>query len=159
MNPFEPFRSKLYSFVLKLSRDAESSKDIVQDAMIRAWKARHTLHDGANPLPWLMQLTYRVFLDSKKRFKRRVTLVDWPTDQLGKAMEYPDEQAETPDLEPEYVKPLLCRLSKDDLLLIDMLADGLDYRDIAQVLDIPEGTVKSRINRARLRAMAALETR
>jgi RNA polymerase sigma-70 factor (ECF subfamily) len=121
---------------------------VVQTALVRVERGLQSYRPG-NLEGWLARITTNVFLDEVRRQRRR------PTDALPDDAERvlagapPADEAATADL-PDYIQDALGRLSEDHraaLVLCDVI--GMSYPEIAEVLDVPVGTVRSRIHRGR----------
>jgi len=153
------YGGRLLSFARRLCGDIDEAKELVQETfyrVLRAWDR----YDPSQPLDaWSFTILRRVFFDTRKRYECKHTAsLDAPVngeDSSSLGALIPDvngcflehlERNETGSL----VQIALSRLNDSHravLTLCDM--DGLTYREAAEVLDIPEGTVRSRISRAR----------
>jgi RNA polymerase sigma-70 factor (ECF subfamily) len=160
------YQDRLFGVCLRMVGDHESARDLVQDAMVKIIQGLDSFDGRAKLSTWLIRVTMNACLTHLRREKlRRHASLDAPVRSRADAGEggatHKDLLAD--DAEPAAAARVqrrddLRRLS-DALLRIDpvqrgiiLLRDvhGLDYRQIAQVLDVPEGTVKSRLFRARL---------
>ncbi len=151
-----------YQFACRLSGSAEEAKELVQEAFVRVFD-NWEQYDPAQPFEnWFMTILRNVYLKGvQSRERRRGVSLDAPMSGLGEpgmtfadALADPREEAALERLErqdaAEEVRAALESLSvehKAILTLCDM--QGLDYEEIAQVVGVPLGTVRSRINRAR----------
>jgi RNA polymerase sigma-70 factor (ECF subfamily) len=134
----------LRRFALWLTRDASSADDLVQNCIERAlsrWRMRRP--DGSLKA-WLFSIMYRQFVDARRRAGRFQRL-------LGRLAEQ-DESAPSPEetLIARSSLEAFSQLNADQravLLLVSV--EGLSYQETAQALDIPIGTVMSRLSRAR----------
>ena len=148
----------MYRFGFRLTGQKQDAEDLVQDVVVKLFPRLEELESVEQLRPWLNRVLYRQFVDSVRRRKRRA---DMPLSDLddGEDMAFMDAQpADLPDiteqLDSEKLGPAIDRvlrtLSPDQrtlMLLYDV--DGWSQEDIAQVLDIPLGTVKSRVHRCR----------
>ncbi len=131
---------RLAAHVLRAEADAE---DVAQEAFVRAFRRLHTLRgDGASFGPWLRRIVVRLCLDRLRRGRHEASaLTDDDWDALA-----PADLADTRLL----IEALLDTLSpplRAALVLREM--EGLDYDEIAHVLAVPVGTVRSRLHAAR----------
>lgn len=135
---------RLRRFALGLTRDAHAADDLVQSCMEKALLKWHSRSVGGSLYGWLCSILYRLFIDGKRYSAR---LNRW----LGCLYE-------EPELAPSAEATLQARTSLEALeqLPIDQRAvlllvsvDGMSYQDIAVTLDVPVGTVMSRLSRAR----------
>lgn len=133
---------------LQLTRDGHRADDLVQDALERALKFRSTFRGGSNLRAWAMRILSNVFVSERRRagIERRV---------LDGARHDPNNWAGreatqlTPGLSPPVRRELAClpqRLGKV-VELVDLQEHS--YREAAQVLNVPVGTIMSRLHRGR----------
>jgi len=158
----QPFLRRL---ALRLARRHPDADDLVQETILRAFRARDRFQQGTSMRAWLATILRRLFLTDAIKYKRRGTQT--ATD-AGDAVSFAGAPARLDTVEQSR-EQLLERI--DDRLLralrrvpdvyrepFEMFAlDGLAYADIAERLDVPVGTVMSRIHRARTRVKAALD--
>jgi RNA polymerase sigma-70 factor (ECF subfamily) len=155
-----PLLKPLYNFAHWLTRDATEAEDIVQDAYIKAMKGFGGFQPGTNFKAWMFRIVRNTFLTA--RAKSQVTHVDL-YDEEGEEIELP-AVTETPETAlmgsrtRQHLQEALERLPanfKEVILLCDV--EEMRYQEIADLLEIPLGTVMSRIARGRklLRGMLA----
>lgn len=144
------------------------AEDLVQETLIRAWKAIDRF-DGAHPRAWLLTILRNAHLNSLRRHRPDLTddttSLDRARPAFGATAPPGPEQTVTDRTMDEDLERALAGLDekfRTVLLLIDV--DQLTYTEVAEVLEIPVGTVMSRLSRARgrvrtqLRATRALST-
>jgi len=140
----ERYRSRAVRLAAQVLHRPDEAEDAAQEAFIRAFRGIRTFRGESRFNTWLYHIVLRVCLD-RRRLKRWDSEVQWD-DTLPLAA--PPDAGDTRML----VRALLDRLSppmRAALVLREM--EGLDYEEIAHVLDIPVGTVRSRLNTARTR--------
>lgn len=146
-------RDALYSFALKLARSREDAQDLVSDTMLRALERWEQYHLGTNIRAWMFTILYHVFVSRKRRIDARE--MQLPEDTEGRAMYEavgvadPEGQFFDSFLDDQVTRAL--GALPDEYRTAVMLSDleGLRYSEIADVLGVPEGTVKSRLFRGR----------
>ncbi|MCC6332355.1 MAG: sigma-70 family RNA polymerase sigma factor [Myxococcales bacterium] len=154
-----PWLDGLYAAALRLTRNERNAEDLVQDTVMRAWRFFEKFEKGTNFRAWLFKILTNTFINSYRRNTREKSLQDESERQSVEAQFFsPDttEQAANPE---EY---LLDRVMREDVLkaidglpidfrMVVILADlqEFSYKEIAEVLDIPVGTVMSRLFRGR----------
>lgn len=169
--PFKPSRSKrfetlvqphleaMYRFAFRLSGQQQDAEDLVQDVVVKLYPRLGELESVEQLRPWLNRVLYRHFIDQVRRRGRRgeVTVSDMVED--GRQVDFLDSYAaDSPEfieqISAERLGPVLDEvlrtLSPDQrtlMLLHDV--DGWSQDDIARVLEVPVGTVKSRVHRCR----------
>jgi len=139
----------LYTVAYRLTGNHDEAQDLVQDVLLRVRKGLETYKPGSLE-GWLSRITTNAFLDDVRRKKRR------PTDPLPEDSERvlagapsADDALAAADL-PDHIQAALRALPADyraAVVLSDVV--GFSYQEIAETLNIPVGTVRSRIHRGR----------
>lgn len=146
----------LYSLAYRLAGNHQDAQDIVQEVLLRVRRGLATYKPG-NFEGWLSRITTNVFLDRVRKQKRRPTvpLPDEPDRVIAGSPDVFTESAAR-NL-PDYLQQLLSELPPQYRVAV-VLADvvGFSYEEIAELLDVPIGTVRSRIHRGRGRLREAL---
>jgi RNA polymerase sigma-70 factor (ECF subfamily) len=146
----------LYSLAYRLAGNHHDAQDLVQEVLLRVRRGLINYKPG-NFEGWLSRITTNAFLDRVRKQKRRPTqaLPDDP-DRVLEGSPGADIEMSQHDL-PDHLQELLAQLQPEyraPVVLKDVM--GYSYEDIAQHLDIPIGTVRSRIHRGRSRLRKAL---
>ncbi len=157
-------RRFLERLALRLSRRAADADDLVQETVLRAYRARDRFRPGTSMRAWLATILRRLFLTDAIKTRRRGTQTDTDTGDslayaVGGARSGTSELSYEQTLErvDERLKLALERVPeiyREPFVLFSL--DGLAYAEIATQLAIPVGTVMSRIHRARQRLKGAL---
>ena len=158
MNDFEKHRPKMKSLALKYCRNNDVAEDIVQDAMVLAFRHKDVV--SGSPLAWLLTIVKRRCFDYFRHKSRRPPEAEWPKDELGRDIDLPDI-AHEPRIEDEFepeIRLLLESLDPKARELIGTRLDGASYDDIAAMYGVPVGTVRSRISRA-MKAVERLKSK
>jgi RNA polymerase sigma-70 factor (ECF subfamily) len=139
----------MYTVAYRLCGRHSEAEDLVQTALVRVERGLETYQPG-NLRGWLTRITTNVFLDETRRKKRRPVqaLPDDP-DRVIAGAPGADVALDEADL-PTYIQDAIRTLGPDyraAIVLCDVV--GMTYPEIAETLDIPVGTVRSRIHRAR----------
>lgn len=143
----------LYAFALKLARSRDDAEDLVSDTLLRAFERWDQYHLGTNIRAWLFTILYHVFVSRKRRIDARE--VHAPDDSEGwsafEAVGEIDPEGRFYDsfLDDEITKAI--DALPDEYRAAVVLSDlhDLRYAEIAEILGVPEGTVKSRLFRGR----------
>jgi RNA polymerase sigma-70 factor (ECF subfamily) len=155
-----PYRDTLYVHALALTRNADEAEDLVQETTLRALRGFESLRSEGPLRAWLLTILRNLFINSY-RAKKRV-----PASVSLDALENPDPVVPTepsPErqvfsrMESEAVNRAVANLPEDYrevLILSDMR--GMSYQEISVVMELPIGTVRSRLSRARNRIRRAL---
>jgi len=151
----QPWRDRLFSMALHKSGIVATAEDWVQETLLRAWRDFDRLSDKVAIYAWLLKILDHVAADDLRRDDRRqriapvISVEDSVLQAHPNAAPGPFEQT----LQQQSDEHLLAaiRALPDEfssaILLRDI--DGLSYREVANVLDIPQGTVMSRLSRGR----------
>lgn len=139
------YTDQLFRVALRLCRDRAKAEDLVQETFLQAWRSFHRFELGTNLRAWLYKIMFNVYYSGQRR--ERLQLV--PAEEtIAETIAY---DPPTPQqLTEEEVLTALERLPRDFQIPI-VLADveELSYREIADVMEIPIGTVMSRLHRGR----------
>jgi RNA polymerase sigma-70 factor, ECF subfamily len=160
-----PYQQELYANALRLTRQPADAADLVQETLMRAYVAWDRFEPGSNCRAWLLRILTNSFINNYRRRRRhRRFATERPEEAV--AVFYGDEPKRAADPERELLADALgdevsaaLDTLGDDYRKVVELADlrGIRYRDIAAELDIPIGTVMSRLFRARRQLEARLE--
>lgn len=152
--------ARVYRLALRLTGNAHDAEDLTQDVFVRVFKSLHRFQPGTFE-GWLHRITTNLFLDSARR-RQRIRfdgLTDGADERLPGAEQPPGERVADADLEHD-VAAALAALSPEYracVVLCDI--EGLSYDEVALVLDVKLGTVRSRIHRGRAQLREALAHR
>ncbi len=157
----EANQNKIYSLALRMTGNPEDAQDLAQEAFLRAWRTLPSFQGDSSFATWLYRLTSNLCIDFLRREKRRsaaapVTSLDDDDDGDAPPIQVPDRrfdphtEAERKELRAAVGQALLQLSDEHRQILVLREVDGLSYAEIAQRLDTPEGTVRSRLARARL---------
>jgi len=156
---------RAYSYALRLTRNADEAADIVADAFVRVYRSLGTFRGDSSFTTWLYRIETNCFLDMKKKVsaQRTVSLEEILSTTNGQTDTQIADDRETPLEHVEkgeritVIQQVMRQLPKSHQAILMMYhAESMSYDEIADVLNMPIGTVKSRLNRARLRLRDAL---
>jgi len=155
-----PMAAQLYAAAMRLTRNPSDAEDLVQETFLKAYRAYHTYQEGTNLKAWLYRILTNTFINNYRRDSRRPQEVELgdlqdlylyrslangaggstrsAEDQLLDGLVEDDIRRAVEELPENYRLPVL---------LADL--EGFSYKEIAQILDIPIGTVMSRLHRGR----------
>jgi len=136
----------LRRYARALLSDRDSADDLVQDTLERAWGRMHLWRPTGDFRAWLMTIMHNVFANSARRHSRTPFFVDL-AEQIETASpdRGPAQELEIRDIARAVA--MLPTERREVLLLVAM--EGFSYRETAEILDVPVGTVMSRLGRAR----------
>ena len=163
-----PFLDQLYSAALRMTRNPADAEDLVQETFVKAFAAFHQFQEGTNLKAWLYRILTNTFINSYRSKKRRPeqTEMDEVEDlylyrRLGgleAAAAGRSAEDEVMDLFTDTDVKAAVEALPEQFRLAVLLADveGFSYKEIAEILDIPIGTVMSRLHRGRKALQKAL---
>jgi RNA polymerase sigma-70 factor, ECF subfamily len=151
-----PHQAEMFGVAMRICRDPDTAKDLVQETLLRAMVAWESFQPGSNLRAWLFRILTNAFINGyRKRRRHQRFATERPGDALNAL--YGRDQDHTDDLEDalfgdelcDEVKQALGRLGPEyrDVQRADLR--GEKYKDIADALHVPIGTVMSRLFRAR----------
>jgi RNA polymerase sigma-70 factor (ECF subfamily) len=161
-----PYLQELYASAMRLARNRESAEDLVSEVYQRAWKSFHQFQPGTNLRAWLYKILTNTYINHYRHKQRQPTLVelDKPTeaeegnggnlyDRLASSSDDPTENPErvlSNHILDDHLKSAIDELPEEFRMAI-ILCDvqNFSYQDIAEMLKIPIGTVRSRLWRGR----------
>src|SRR5262249_55335865 len=142
---------RLWRFAIRLAGDPHDADDLVQRSCVRALERRHQLEPGTAPLSWMYRIVHSVWMNElRARRIRNRSSAEW-TDELADTI--PDRSGATPEIDLLHRQIVAAVEGLPDAQRTVMLliaVEGLSYREAAEILEVPLGTVMSRLARARL---------
>ncbi|UIZ92630.1 sigma-70 family RNA polymerase sigma factor [Corynebacterium sp. CNCTC7651] len=154
-----PLLDQLYGGALRMTRNPQDAEDLVQETYLKAYNAFDSFTPGTNLKAWLYRIMTNTYINSYRKKQRRplVTSAEDVTDsQLYTSSSHDSTGLESAEVEALKLMPN-SRISEalnalnEDYRMVVYYADveGLAYKEIAEVMDIPLGTVMSRLHRGR----------
>ena len=152
-----PHLPSLLSFALKMTNDVEEAEDLVQETMLKAFRFFKKFDKGTNSKAWLFQIMKNSFINNYRKSAKQPNKVDYDDIQnfyeTIKSNEIKSKHFEGDAFSDVLDDDIVHALSKlpDDFRTIVFLSDieGYTYEEIADFMDCPIGTVRSRLHRAR----------
>jgi RNA polymerase sigma-70 factor (ECF subfamily) len=153
-----PHLDALYSMALRLSRNSDDAGDLLQETILRAYRFFHQFEAGTNCRAWMLTILFNNFRNGYRKSSREqpaATSVEFDRKletqslQVDPARSNPEAMLSGRGMEGE-VEAALAALPdefREAILLVDV--EELSYQEVSGVLDIPIGTVKSRVSRGR----------
>jgi RNA polymerase sigma-70 factor, ECF subfamily len=142
---------RLWRFALRLTQHQADAEDLVQRSYLRALERRHQWQPGTSLVSWVFAIMHSIWMNELRSAQRR------REGSLAADQEFDDVIEPSTSADPEY--KLMCKqvvqavnaLPEAQRIVMTLVAvEGLSYREAADVLDVPIGTVMSRLARARL---------
>jgi RNA polymerase sigma factor (sigma-70 family) len=154
---FMPHINSMYNFAYRLTLDSDDAKDLLQDTYLKAYRFIDSFQQGTNAKAWLFRILKNSFINDYRKKSKEPSKVDYQEVESYYNSEDVDRQI-TPDLRVEALQDMIgdeisVALNSLDvdfrtvIILCDL--EGFKYEEMAKILDIPIGTVRSRLHRAR----------
>jgi RNA polymerase sigma-70 factor (ECF subfamily) len=152
-------QKRAYQFAFRLTSNPDEAADVVADSFVRVYSALANFKQQSSFTTWLYRILTNCFLDQRKKDKARVTVsleatLATPEGDLERQVESPDrtpvEESERQERERAMERAVALLPEYQRAMIVMYHAEMLSYEEIAEALDLPIGTVKSRLNRARL---------
>jgi RNA polymerase sigma-70 factor (ECF subfamily) len=143
----------LRAFARSLAKDSSRADDLVQETILKAWSNINSFTAGTNMRAWLFTILRNTFYSDFRKARREVEDVD------GKfAAQVPDKPAQDGVMEMRDFERAFAELPADQREALTLVgASGLTYEEAAEICDCAVGTIKSRVNRARVRLSEMLD--
>ncbi len=164
----EEHLDRLYGAALRLTRNRDAAEDLVQETFLKAWRSFHTFQPGSNARAWLYRILMNAYIDAYRRADREPEVVDQEdveeqylysrvlASEALRRQGNPEEvvlQA-VMDADVEAALASLPEAFRAAVILADL--EGFTYKEIAHILEVPLGTVMSRLFRGRRLLQQAL---
>jgi RNA polymerase sigma-70 factor (ECF subfamily) len=155
-----PLVDQLYRAARRYTRSAADAEDLVQETMVKAYAGFHNFNAGTNVRAWLFRILTNTWISSYRTAQRRVDEVlaaDVTDVQQNAAGGQSAELAALEAMGDEEVRDALQALPEGQRLVVYYAdVEGFRYKEIAEILDVPLGTVMSRLHRGRANLRALL---
>ena len=153
-------QERLFASMIQVTGSPDEAEEVVQEAFIRAFMKLDTFQRNSQFFTWLYRIAFNSALTRKRRKRARISLDHW-RENNGLEVADPSDAVDEPMLRQErvdLVRAAIEILSEDHrAILVLREMQERSYEDIAEILDISIGTVRSRLSRARNQLKAILE--
>jgi RNA polymerase sigma factor (sigma-70 family) len=156
-NEFMPLIDAAYNFAFRLTLDEDDAKDLVQDTYLKAFRFIESFQQGTNAKAWLFRILKNSFINDYRKKSKQPAKVDYQeVEQIYNSEDTPTNV--TTDLRVDVLHGMIgdevagaLNSLAIDFRTVIILCDieGFTYEEMAKILDIPIGTVRSRLHRAR----------
>ena len=140
------YLDELFRVARRVTGEAAAAEDVVQDTCLRAWQAFDRFEPGTNCRAWLYKILFRTIAGRRRELQREMAMFDDQKYEEARAMGSPVFTA----LDAHQVQRAFAELPLAFATVIQLIdVEGLTYKEAADALDVPVGTVMSRLHRAR----------
>jgi RNA polymerase sigma-70 factor, ECF subfamily len=161
-----PLLGQLYGCARRLTRNRADAEDLVQDTMLKAYSQFRSFHEGTHLKAWLLRIMYNTWINNYRKTRRRpreqlsAEITDWQQEAHQRHIPAGCRSAEVQALEalPDRTTTEALDALPESFRTTVYYADvhGYRYREIAEIMDVPVGTVTSRLHNARRRLRESL---
>ncbi len=153
-----PFLDALYSAALRMTKNPENAEDLVQETYAKAFASFHQFTEGTNLRAWLYRILTTTFINIYRKEQRQPLIADGELEewQIAEAATHTSNQGKSAEVEaleqlPDSdIKNALQELPEEFRLAVYFAdVEGFSYKEVAEILNIPTGTVMSRLHRGR----------
>lgn len=162
-----PLLDQLYGAALRMTRNPADAQDLVQDAYMKAYQAFGSFKEGTNLKAWMYRILTNTYINSYRKAQRRPTessadeMTDWQLAETAKHDSVGLQSAEVEALRnipDKRIQDALMSLGEDYRMVVYYAdVEGLAYKEIAEIMDTPIGTVMSRLHRGRKQLRSKLK--
>jgi len=154
-----PYVDSLYNTAYRMARNSEDAEDLVQETYLKAYKYYDKFQEGTNFKAWLFKILKNTFINSYRRKQQAPPESDFSeieesfeslvSEEVSRKSKSPEQEFLANVLDGDIQKSL--EALPEDFRMVVVLADleGFTYKEIAEILDVPVGTVMSRLYRGR----------
>jgi RNA polymerase sigma-70 factor (ECF subfamily) len=159
------FASPLYAAAMRYTKNPQDAEDLVQDTFIKAFNSFHQFEPGTNLKAWLYRILTTTFINTYRKDQRRPQISDGEVEdwQIFEAASHTSDQGKSAEdvvlenLPDGDVKEALASIPEDFRMVVYYAdVEGYSYKEIAEIIGTPTGTVMSRLHRGRKLLRAAL---
>ena len=162
-----PLLDQLYGAAVRMTRNPADAQDLVQDAYMKAYQAFGSFKEGTTLKAWMYRILTNTYINSYRKAQRRPTessaeeMTDWQLAETAKHDSVGLESAEVEALKnipDKRIQDALMSLGEDYRMVVYYAdVEGLAYKEIAEIMDTPIGTVMSRLHRGRKQLRSKLK--
>ena len=159
------FTSALYGAALRYTKNPQDAEDLVQDTFAKAFNSFHQFEPGTNLKAWLYRILTTTFINTYRKDQRRPQISDGEVEdwQIFEAASHTSDQGKSAEdvvlenLPDGDVKEALSSIPEDFRMVVYYAdVEGYSYKEIAEIIGVPTGTVMSRLHRGRKLLRVAL---
>lgn len=151
--------SLLIGFAMKLTRNKENAKDLMQETLMRSFASRTRFKEGTNFKAWVTTIMYNSYINHYRRAKTKNAVIKPIEDLSYLPGNLSNEMSGEKIILLKELKGMVNNLSDTYKIPFKMYTEGYHYNEIAEKMDLPMGTVKSRIFYARKKLSGMVSSR
>jgi len=138
----------LYNLALRMTQNKQDAEDLVQEAVLRAYRFFYKFETGTNFKAWIMTILRNIYINQYRKRIKEPLKVEF--EEVENFISFPEITGSQEEIFSETLKPLIDKLPEELRTTITLFyVDGFSYKEIAKVMNCPVGTVMSRLYTAR----------
>ncbi|MEY3367807.1 MAG: hypothetical protein RI973_962 [Bacteroidota bacterium] len=153
---FDSLQNKLLPFAFRLTNNMEDAKDLIQETALRAYNNKDKFEVGTNFKAWVTTIMRNTFINIYRKKKNRATISEPASSHVFVNENYATDNYAPSDMAMMELEGILGKLDYIYRQPFLLFFEGYKYEEIAEVMNLPVGTVKSRIFFARQKLMQAI---
>ena len=157
---FHRYYSRVYWFVQRRLRDASLAEEVVADVFFEVWRSAHSFAGASRPSTWIFGIAHFKCVGARRdrRRHKRASMISTNVETLHRFADDRDTDEQIAAREElRHLQESIAALPEEQRRVVELaLIQGLPYGEIAEQLHVPEGTVKTRVARARARLRLGL---
>jgi len=154
---FLPHIDAMYNFAYRITYDEDTAKDLLQETYYKAFRFIESFHEGTNAKAWLFRILKNSFINEFRKKNKEPSMIDYQdvetyynSDDVNEVITSDLRVEVLQDMIGDEVSNALNALAVDFRIVIILCdLEGFTYEEMSKILDIPIGTVRSRLHRAR----------
>lgn len=159
-----PYRDQLFKTALRLTRSVEESEDLLQETYLKAFRHYQQFSEGTNLKAWLFRIMKNSFINGYRRARNRPQILDFDElrdsgdgfEEITPAAQDPEVDLLGRELDHEIREALMALPHHYRMAVLMVDLQGLSYQEVADALEVPIGTIMSRLYRGRKKLERAL---
>lgn len=138
----------LYNLALQMTKNKQDAEDLVQEATLRAYRYLHKFERGTNFKAWIMTILRNLYINKYRKTLKEPVKIGF--EEVENFICLPEISGAQEEIFSETIKPSIDKLPEELRTTIMLFyAEGFSYKEIAKIMDVPVGTVMSRLYTAR----------
>ncbi len=147
----------LFDNAMRLAQNKHNAKDLMQETTMRAFASCHKFEEGTNFKAWMYTIMQNCFINDYRKRRSRGKVVYLMEDNMKGVLDQPVRNLGNTIVMMKELRNILDGLCEANRIPFELYIDGFGYKEIAEKLDVPLGTVKSRIFFARQKLKSMIE--
>ncbi|MCU0346988.1 MAG: sigma-70 family RNA polymerase sigma factor [Saprospiraceae bacterium] len=149
--------SALFANAMRLSCNKHNAQDLMQETTMRAFASCHKFTEGTNFKAWMYTIMQNCFINEYRKRRSRRSVVFMMEDNMQVVLQQPIKNMGHSTVMMKELRGILDELTEANRIPFELHFDGFGYQEIAEQLDVPLGTVKSRIFFARKKLKSMIQ--